>query len=68
MALVAEIAGDFKRDAAFPAEALEAARLYTEAYAVELAGAAKSSALRAGRLVVEPRDLELARALRGERV
>ena len=48
MALVAEIASDLKRDAAFPAEALEAARLYTEAYAVELAGAAKSSALRAG--------------------
>lgn len=64
--LIREIAQDIRTDLKFAKEALEAIRLYTETYLVELYEDARLCATHAGRIKLMPKDIQLARRIRKE--
>jgi histone H3 len=64
--LVREVAQDFKTDLFFQRSALEALREAAEAYLIDLFEDTNLLAIHAHRVTIMPKDLQLARAVRGE--
>jgi histone H3 len=65
--LVREIAQDYKTDLRFQGEALLALQEAVEAYMVGLMEDSNKVAIHAKRVTIMPKDMQLIRAIRGER-